>query len=262
VDGDARAGLTSAPPAFFVEGEAIVAGTEVALGEDAAHHARVRRIEVGARVALRDGAGMRAEGILVRLVKSEAAVSIDVVEHVPPPPAVHLLVPIADRDRMLWLAEKATELALTSWRPVLWQRSRSVTPRGEGDAFSKKVRLRMVSALLQSRGTWLPVIHPDASVTEALGSAPGARLVLDPGGAPMLREALRAPVTLAIGPEGGFEPGEVAMLDAAGFSRAALGGHIMRFETAAVAALAVARAAIDAATSGAAGTATATPDTA
>jgi 16S rRNA (uracil1498-N3)-methyltransferase len=249
VDGDARAGLTTAPPAFFVEGEAMVVGAEIALGEDAAHHARVRRIEAGARVALRDGAGTRAEGVLARLTKSAATVAVDVVDHVPPPPVVHLLVPIADRDRMLWLAEKATELALTSWRPVLWQRSRSVSPRGEGDGFSKKIRLRMISALLQSRGAWLPVIHPDASVTEALGSAPGARVVLDAGGPPMLREPLRAPVTLAIGPEGGFEPGELALLDAAGFSRAALGGHIMRFETAAVAALAVARAAIDAAAS-------------
>jgi 16S rRNA (uracil1498-N3)-methyltransferase len=34
-----------------------------------------------------------------------------------------LLAPVADRDRMLWLAEKTVELGLTSWRPVVWRRS-------------------------------------------------------------------------------------------------------------------------------------------
>ena len=55
-------------------------------------------------------------------------------------------------------------------------------------------------------------------------------------------------VTVAIGPEGGLEEGELAELEAAGFVRVRMGGTILRFETAAVTALGITRAVLDAAT--------------
>ncbi len=124
----------------------------VTLGEDAAHHMRVRRLETGVRVGLLDGAGTRGEGVLTQLAKRHAVVSVEQAEQVEPAPAVHLLLPVADKDRMLWLAEKATELELSSWRPVLYRRSKHVNPRGEGPTFQQKVRGRMAAALEQSRG--------------------------------------------------------------------------------------------------------------
>ena len=213
----------------------------VVLGEDAAHHARVRRLDVGVEVALRDGVGGVGEGRLATLTKARAEVTLDAVHRAPRPPAVHLLVPIADRDRMLWLAEKATELGAASWRPVRWHRSRSVSPRGEGPDFARKVRARMAAALGQSEGAWLPTLHDDAEPDAAARSADGLRLVLDPDGAPFEAWSPAEAVTLAVGPEGGFEPAELAMLDAAGFRRAALPGNILRFETAGVVGLALAR---------------------
>jgi 16S rRNA (uracil1498-N3)-methyltransferase len=167
------------------------------------------------------------------------------VEDHPPAEPVHLLVPIADRDRMLWLAEKATELGVTSWRPVMWRRSRSVSPRGEGASFQAKVRARMISAMLQSGSAWLPALYPDATIDSAILAAPeGSRLVLDGTGAPVLHAAenLAAPVTLAIGPEGGFELDELDRIRDGGFTAVSLGHSILRFETAGVAAAAVARA--------------------
>ena len=116
----------------------------------------MRRLEPGARVQVLDGAGAVATGTLTRVAKSGATVTIEEVAHVTAPAAVHLLAPIADRDRMLWLAEKTTELGLTSWRAVMWRRSRGVSPRGEGTAFHAKVRARMIAALTQSGGAWLP----------------------------------------------------------------------------------------------------------
>jgi 16S rRNA (uracil1498-N3)-methyltransferase len=158
---------------------------------------------------------------------------------------VHLLVPVADKDRMLWLAEKAAELACTSWRPVLWRRSRSVSPRGEGISFQAKVRSRMEGALTQSEGAWLPQLFPDATVERAvLAAPPGDRIVLDPAGPPLVgpgADPIMAPITFAIGPEGGIEGDEMAALEHAGFRRASIGSTILRFETASVAALAIAR---------------------
>lgn len=235
----------ASPPVFFAP-ERLVAGGLATLGEDAAHHARVRRLEPGAAVALRDGAGRAGTGRLVRLARTHVAVELGEVAELPPPPPVHLLVPVGDRDRMLWLAEKAVEIGAASWRPVVWRRSRSVGPRGEGSAFQSKVRLRMIAALTQCGAAWLPDLHPDAPVERALAAAPaGTRLVLHPGGDPLLDVAPDGPVTLAVGPEGGFEGDELARLDAAGFRRARLPGNVLRFETAGMAGLVLARALLE-----------------
>jgi 16S rRNA (uracil1498-N3)-methyltransferase len=232
--------------ATFFAHAPLVAGNGVTLGEEAAHHMRVRRIEVGERVALVDGEGATASGTVVRLAKQTAVVDVERVERHEPLPEVHMAVPVADRDRMLWLAEKCVELGATSWRPVLWRRSRSVSPRGEGMTFTQKVRARMGAALTQSEGAWLPVIYPDATPERAAAAAPtaGARLLLDPDGPPLLSLPLTTPVTIAVGPEGGVERDERELLVAAGFAPASLGGHILRFETAAVGALAVVRTAL------------------
>ncbi|MFL5581799.1 MAG: 16S rRNA (uracil(1498)-N(3))-methyltransferase, partial [Gemmatimonadaceae bacterium] len=80
----------------------------------------------------------------------------------------------------------------------------------------------------------------------AVAAAPqGTRLLLDAEGPPLLTIDVQSPVTIAVGPEGGVEPDERDALVAAGFAPARLAGHILRFETAAVAGLAVVRAALD-----------------
>jgi 16S rRNA (uracil1498-N3)-methyltransferase len=230
--------------ATFVATESDLAvGATIALGEDAAHHLRVRRLAAGARIAITDGHGKRGEGALVRLARTSAHVELESMEEIAPLPQVHLLVPIADRDRMLWLAEKATELGVTSWRPVRWRRSRSVSPRGDGPAFARKARARVVAALSQSGGAWLPVIYPDSVPERAIAAAPeGVRLVFDPRTAERVDASpMVAPVTLAVGPEGGFDGDELALLQDGGFRAVSFPTGVLRFETAAIAALTLAR---------------------
>ncbi|HEU4566335.1 MAG TPA: RsmE family RNA methyltransferase [Gemmatimonadaceae bacterium] len=231
--------------ATFFSAEPLLPGRATALGEEEASHARVRRLDVGSAVRLVDGRGTVAHGTLVRLAKAHAVVDVAEVREAEPLPPIHLLAPVADRDRMLWLAEKATELGVSSWRPVQWHRSRSVSPRGEGMTFQGKVRARMIGALKQSGGAWLPDIHPEAPPARALLAAPaGMRLLLDVEGTPILSRDLAAPVTLALGPEGGVEPAEREALLAAGFTPVRLADSVLRFETAGVAALGVLRAAL------------------
>lgn len=233
---------TQSSVATFFALDELVAGRTATLGESEAHHARVRRLGVGETVQLLDGAGHVAGGVLIKLSKTQAVVQVDTVDHAEPLPEVHLMVPIADRDRMLWLAEKATELGVSSWRPALWRRSRSVSPRGEGVSFRTKVRARMTSALTQSQGAWLPTLHPDATLDRAVAAAPsGARFLLDATGEPLLAQPISGPVTIAVGPEGGVEAEERDGLVAAGFIPVSLGPTILRFETAALAALVIVR---------------------
>lgn len=253
-----RAGAARVSLPTFVTDEPFAAPSTITLGEESAHHMRVRRLETGARVGLLDGAGTRGEGVLTQLAKRHATVSVERAEVTEPVAPIHLMLPVADRDRMLWLAEKATELQVASWRPVLFKRSRHVTPRGEGPVFQQKARARMVSALEQSGGAWLPAMYPDATVEHAIAArAPGLALVLEAGSPGVLEVVMSAvqqswqqpggtpPLTIAVGPEGGFEEGELTALARAGFCAVSIGGSILRFETATIAGIAAVRAALD-----------------
>lgn len=232
--------------ATFFAPETPVVGAACSLDEEAAHHARVRRVDVGHRIRLLDGAGVVGYGTLVRLAKAHMLVEVDAVETAAPPAPVHMLVPVADKERMLWLAEKCAELGAASWRPVLWRRSRNVTPRGEGMTFQAKVRARMIGALEQSGGAWLPTLFPEATIERAIAAAPrGAHVVLDAAGDALLSIEMIAPLSIALGPEGGIEPDERELLVNAGWLPVAVAGATLRFETAGLAGLAIARAALE-----------------
>jgi 16S rRNA (uracil1498-N3)-methyltransferase len=231
---------------FYCEGP-LVAGIPVTPSEDVRHHLRARRLDDGDAVQLTNGDGLRAAATIRARGKRELELAISSVASVARQPAIHLRAPVADRDRMLWLAEKATELEVASWQGVRFRRSASVTPRGEGAGFSTKMRARMVSALEQSGGAWLPPILHDADIDSA-AREPGPRVVMDPSGAPLAsllgdgRDSVNG-VTLMVGPEGGIEDDELALLETAGWLRARLGAATLRFETAAVAAIGAIRAA-------------------
>lgn len=226
--------------ATFFSPEPFSAGVPLTLGEEVAHHARVARIGIGARIGLRDGAGGIGAATITRLSKTTMVADVTETKIVPRGPSIHFLPPVADRERMLWLGEKAAEFGVASWRPVMWRRSKSVSPRGEGPTFQGKLRARMISALIQSGGAWLPDIFPEAAVESALAATPaGARFLLDRGGEGGEAGRVASPVSVALGPEGGIEQDERDAFVAAGFRRLALAATTLRFETAGIAGLAV-----------------------
>lgn len=234
-----------APVATFFASDPLVAGGTVTLPEEAAHHIRVARVALGECVALRDGAGKAAVGTLVKVSRNSALVEVSETSEMSRPAPIHLLAPVADRERMLWLAEKATELGVTSWRPVVWRRSKSVSPRGEGPMFQAKVQARMTAALIQSGGGWLPDIFPEATIEHAVTAAPlGTRILLARDGEPIVGVPMKAPITIALGPEGGMEPAERDAFIGAAFLPVKLGETTLRFETAGVAAVAIAAASL------------------
>ncbi len=231
--------------ATFLTDEALTAGSTVSLNESAAHHARVKRLETGDRVKLTDGAGTVAHGTIAAVGRSSLSVEVADVVVVGPQPAIHLRPPVGDRDRMLWLAEKAAELGVTSWQAVHFRRSASVSPRGEGAAFIAKVRARMIAAVEQSGGAWLPSILPDTTPDKLVVNSGELPLLLDPNGQPLPKLVSlpsAAPPVLLLGPEGGLESSEVSALERAGWKLASLADTTLRFETAGVAAVSVCRA--------------------
>jgi len=239
VERDDRASVST----FFADA-AFAAYATTTLGEQAAHHARVKRLDVGDVVRLTNGAGSIALGTIVAIRKAAVDVAVESVRPVAAPFAIHLRAPIADRDRMLMLAEKATEIGIASWQSVRFKRSMSVSPRGEGTAFAEKLRARMIAALEQSGGAWLPRMLDEADVAAIHLEASALPIVLDAGGESLAstmsaREECE-PVVL-VGPEGGIEPDEMAKLIDAGWKCARLAQNTLRFETAGIAAVAAIR---------------------
>jgi 16S rRNA (uracil1498-N3)-methyltransferase len=232
-----------APLATFYAPDLSPSGGEIVLGEPAAHHAGVRRLFAGNEIRLTNGAGTVGLAAIRRLTKREMVAEVRTVERVPPLPPLELLAPVADRDRMLWLAEKCAELGVSVWQPVIFSRSRSVVPRGEGEAFAAKVRARMVGALEQSGGAWLPEVRRELPLEQALaGVGVHTRYVLDAGGGHIELGDTAGGVAVAFGPEGGIEPAEHELLQACGWKRVALAPTTLRFETAGIAAVAILRA--------------------
>ena len=195
------------------------APTAVPIPASAAHHlARVLRLDAGANVTYTDGAGLRGHGRLLDgtvIRGEEQSVS-------PPPVAITVAVaPPHDKDRLRFMIEKLAELEV---RRVVFLKTRFGAGRLP-DLF--KSTAWVVGALEQSRGSWLMEVAPGWTEVEDL-DAPFL-LFADQDGPGFHGQTPNA-VTVAIGPEGGWGPGEVP----AGAARWGLGRTVLRVETAAI----------------------------
>lgn len=189
---------------------------------DSMHHVvRVLRLRDGERITVTDGAGRWRACALAGSVLEP----VDEVQSVPRPrSALTISVAPPKGDRLEWLVAKCTEVGVD--RIVLLDADRSVL-RWKGERATKQLdRLRRVAseASMQSRRVWLPELVGPLEAREVLATA----AVAEPGGRPVSPDD----VSIAIGPEGGWSPAELAAVD----DTVALGPNVLRVETAAVAA--------------------------
>jgi 16S rRNA (uracil1498-N3)-methyltransferase len=155
---------------------------------------------------------------------------------------VQLFLAVFKFDRMEWAIEKCTELGVAAITPVIAPRTE---PHLAGAAQKRVERWRRIAreASEQSRRAQPPTILLPCSLAEFLAQVDGARILLAEHGenSPLrgILQKVRPPVTLAIGPEGGWSDGEVRAFTDAGWVAASLGATILRAETAAMVAVAL-----------------------
>ena len=211
------------------------------LGTDEARHlSRVRRVEVGDRVALFDGLG-RSAVAQVREIGREGVKLIIVEETVAdrtPTGAIVLASAVPKGDRFDWLVEKATELGVTRLVPLVTERS-VVDPRS---AKLDRLRRLVIEASKQSGRNRLMDVDPPTPLAAWLGKAVegvAAHYLADPSGGRLVddpRPRLVRGIAVMVGPEGGFSEAEVESAKLAGYRPITLGPTILRVETAALAA--------------------------
>lgn len=217
----------------------LAAGATVELEPDEEHHLGVRRASAGERIRLLDGAGTVAEGALL-LEGRRARVRLDAVRAEPAPVPLALAVGAGDRERFLQLVEQAAQLGATEIVPLETTRAASVATRIRA-AHLEKGRRRALEAIKQCGSAWAPVISEPMSPGEFVATRRAGRCWLaEAGGGVALELEADEPLTVAVGPEGGFTATETAGFLEAGFEPVRLGPHLLRFETAAVAALTMA----------------------
>ncbi|HVX20146.1 MAG TPA: RsmE family RNA methyltransferase [Acidimicrobiales bacterium] len=209
---------------------------------DAHHLSRVLRLRPGEVVVATDGRGRwcrcryrggRGRGDDVgpdRLLEPDGPVRFE------PAPAPSITVAFAPvkADRPEWVVQKLTELGVDRIVPLVTARS---VVRWDGDRADRAAdRLRRVAAgaLGQCRRVWLPDVTDPCGLA-VLASDP----VLGPGGLALAQlggdRPTAATTAVAIGPEGGWAPDELA----AATATVGLGPLVLRAETAAVAAGAI-----------------------
>ena len=220
-------------------------GATVDLPPEASHHvAKVLRMEEGEALILFDGRGGEWRARLHRVGKVVAAVleSFDEADRESPIP-VTLIQGLPAADKMDWIVQKCTELGVARIRPVVARRS---VIRLSGERMERRVthwQAVAVAACEQCRRNLVPEVGPLVDLMRYFAEQrepAERRLMLAPDAELRLRdlEPPTGPVTLLVGPEGGFEEGELAASRLAGFRGISLGPRVLRSETAGMAALA------------------------
>ena len=221
------------------EGERLrLAASEVA-------HARAKRMAPGDAVVLLDGSGVEAHGRFVRFSRGGAEIEVESVVPASPAGDRILLAAAGIRpERLAWMAEKATELGAARFLLLVSERTQA---HRAAPALSARLERVIREAAKQSESVRWPSVEGPCTLEELFSrETRGARFLLDSSGAPFPGEIREREVSLAIGPEGGWTEAELRSAGSAGWSVRSLPAGKLRAETAAVAALALARAALEA----------------
>lgn len=220
------------------------AGSARRVGGEEAAHARARRVAAGDAVVLVDGSGREAVGRVRRVEREFLDVDVGEVraagaESRAP---IHLLVAAVRSERLSWIAEKATELGAARLTLVSSERTQSFRAT---EALPLRLARVVREAAKQAELARWPDIAGPVVLREVLRTeAARTRLILDPSGEPFPPVLAAGPTSLLVGPEGGWTDAELAAALAKGWVATSLAAGKLRAETAAIAALTLARTAL------------------
>jgi 16S rRNA (uracil1498-N3)-methyltransferase len=228
-------------PRLFVD-DVLAEGARLRIEGGQAHYLlHVMRLKVGAPVKLFDDRSGEYLAQVAAMGKRDLVLTVQgKLRDRAPSPDLWLCQALIKKDRLDWIAEKACELGVARFVPVLT--ARCVVDKVKDE----RLRAQMIEAAEQCERTSLPEIASLTRLDVLLKDWPADRTLYfcdERGGAPFaqaLRAAVSPKAAILIGPEGGFTDAENAALRAMPQCvPVSLGPNILRADTAAVAAVSV-----------------------
>ena len=226
---------------YIVDREYVTDTTALIMGDEAHHAVKVARRRVGERVHLIDGLGTGYEAEIVSI--GGMIVSCEIVCELPgwgePTIDVTLAVAPTKGGRFDTVVEKAVELGVGAVLPL--ETANSVV-RDPSSGKLSRWRSLARSATKQCRRSRVPEILETvdmAALAGSIGEYDHAFVAWVQEGSGSLADCgrLAGKALIVIGPEGGFDAEEVALLVESGAKSITLGPRRLRTETAALAAL-------------------------
>jgi 16S rRNA (uracil1498-N3)-methyltransferase len=205
------------------------------LNEDTSKHVvQVLRMKTNEQLQLTDGAGNLLTAQILDEHKKMCTVKItDRKFIVRRPQEVSIAISLVkNSSRFEWFLEKATEIGVTEIIPLLCERTEKQHFRSE------RMRQIVVSAMMQSKQAWLPVLHQPLPATTVINSSSYSEKLVAHCEVETKRSIndfrLQSSVQILVGPEGDFSKEEISLALAKNFIPVSLGYTILRTETAGV----------------------------
>lgn len=225
-------------PFFFAE-ELNDTITKIFLDEKASKHAiQVLRMKEGSSLNLANGKGILASAKIVKANSKKSEVVIDSIQYLSPPikrTAIGISL-VKNTARFEWFVEKATELGITEIIPLLCYRT-------ERQLFKRERLMQiMINAMLQSRQSWMPILHIPLSIGQVIQSTTLDNKFIAHCEKEQKKELSHCLVNeisdtiILIGPEGDFTKEEIDLALMNKFVPVSLGETRLRTETAGIAA--------------------------
>jgi len=220
---------------FFYKEDLIASDTAVVLDEAGSKHiVQVLRMQNGEQLQLTNGKGDLFITEIIDNNRKRCAVKVIQKSKIDNPKSkITIAISLTkNTQRFEWFLEKATEIGVSEIIPLICERTEKTTFKAD------RLKSILISAMLQSQQTRLPVLHEPVKFKQLVESSAqeqkfiahcidGAKRNLSD----LNNEAMSSKIIL-IGPEGDFTPEEIKFALQNNFSAVALGETRLRTETA------------------------------
>ncbi|HHX96627.1 MAG TPA: 16S rRNA (uracil(1498)-N(3))-methyltransferase [Clostridia bacterium] len=222
-------------------------------GEEFKHFSRVLRLSLGAQIIVFDGCGRESQAEVVAIKEKQALVKLTKPSFFAGESKLEIWLgqSLVKGDKMNLIIQKSTELGFRGLIPLQTEHSVVKLSLDKEKKRREKWEKVALAAAKQCGRSVVPAILPISTLQDFLNDLPVERHLLIPwekGGIP-LRQALekinfsetafKKPLYFLIGPEGGWDSREVALVEKKGGIPVSLGSRILRTETAGPIVLAV-----------------------
>lgn len=206
------------------------------------HIVQVLRMQQGELLHLTNGKGYLLTANIIDAHKKYCEVNIEKIQFAEPSssPIIIAISLLKNASRFEWFLEKATEIGVNTIVPIICDRTEKQKARTD------RLHNILVSAMLQSRQVWLPVLPPPVTYRQFMGDDEYMNIdqkyiahCLDDEKQMLERPSFTKPSLILIGPEGDFTEDEISLAIKNKFQPVSLGHTRLRTETAGIVAAAL-----------------------